>query len=116
MMKERMLVRASMFRLIALLVLVTSAFDYCAFDLSDPTAPMSSTRSEAIRDLVVQHKASIKSLISELPDDQCLGCAPSITPGLLILHRASLSTFVAQCAEPAIPSSDRIIPKRPPRA
>ena len=37
-------------RLVALLVLITSACDYCAFDVWDSTAPMSLTRSEAIRD------------------------------------------------------------------
>jgi hypothetical protein len=103
-------------RLVALLVLVTSGFDYCAFDLLDPTAPMSLTRSEAIRDLVPDHQTSVKNVTSELPDDQCLGCAPSILPRPLIVHRVTLEASAFPAAEAPLLLSDLFIPKRPPRA
>jgi hypothetical protein len=50
--------RAIILRLVAILVLVTSAFDYCAFDMWDPTAPMSSIRSETIRDIHLYPQSS----------------------------------------------------------
>jgi hypothetical protein len=53
-----MFLRAVLFPSVALLVLITSAFDYCAFHVWDPGAPMSSTRSEIIRDLVPHHRTS----------------------------------------------------------
>src|SRR5579872_1803318 len=102
-------------RLVALFVLVTSAFDYCAFDVWDPTAPMSLTRSEAVHDLVPNHMTSVQNLTSALPDDQCLGCAPSILPRPLRVHRVALDAFVFRAAVAPVPSSDRFIPRRPPR-
>ena len=108
--------RGVIIRLIALLVLVTSGFDYCAFDVWDPTAPMSLTRSEAIRDLLPGHQTSVTNLTSELPDDQCLGCAPSVLPRPLIVHRVTLEASAFQPAEVPVHSSDRFNPKRPPRA
>jgi hypothetical protein len=114
-MDERMLLRAVLIRLVALFVLITSAFDYCAFDVWDPTAPMSSAQSEAIRDLVPHHQTSAKIRISELADDQCLGCAPGISPHPLVLHRVAVNSFVFQSAKVSAPSSDPVIPKRPPR-
>jgi hypothetical protein len=108
--------RVVIIRLVALLVLVTSGFDYCAFDVCDPTAPMSLTRSEAIHDRVADYQTSVKNLPSELPDDQCLGCAPSILPRPLIVHRVTLEAFAFQSTEARVPLSDRVILKRPPRA
>jgi hypothetical protein len=105
-----------MLRLVALLVLVTSGFDYCAFDVWDPTASMSLTRSEAIRDLFPDHQTSVTNVTSELPDDQCLGCAPSILPRPVIVHRVTREASVFQAAETPLPLSDRFIPDRPPRA
>jgi hypothetical protein len=115
-MRHRGVIIRVLIRLIALLVLVTSGFDYCAFDVWDPTAPMSLTRSEAIRDLVPDHQTSVNNVTNELPDDQCLGCAPSILPRPFIVHRLSLEASAFQAAEVPVPSSDRFIPKRPPRA
>jgi hypothetical protein len=103
-------------RLVALIVLVMSACDYCAFDLWDQTAPMRLTRSEAIRTLVPDHQMSVKNVTSELPDDQCLGCAPSIMPRPLIVHRVTLDALLVRTAEVPVPSSDRFIHKRPPKA
>ena len=108
--------RVVIIRLVALLVLITSGCDYCAFDVWDPTAPMGLTRSEAIRDLGPYHQTSVKNVTSELPDDQCLGCAPSILPRPLVVHRAALEASAFRAAEVPVSSSDRFIPKRPPRA
>ena len=108
--------RGLIIRLVALLVLITSACDYCAFDVWDSTAPMSLTRSEAIRDLVPDHHMSVRNVTSALPDDQCLGCAPSILPRPPILHRVTLEAPVFQAAATPVPFGNRFIPKRPPRA
>jgi hypothetical protein len=108
--------RVVIIRLVALLVLVTSACDYCAFDLSDQTAPISLTRSKAIGDLVPDRQSSVQNLTTELPDDQCLGCAPSILPRPLTVHRVTPDAFVFQASEAPVPLSNRFIPKRPPRA
>jgi hypothetical protein len=114
--KERMPLRAILFRLVAVLVLITSAFDYYSFDVWDPTAPMSSTRSEIIRDLISHHQTSAKIGTSDLADDQCLGCAPGISPRPPVLHRISLNSFVFQALEAAVASSDLLLIDRPPRA
>ena len=108
--------RGVIIHLIALLVLVTSGFDYCAFDVWDPTAPMSLTRSEAMRDLFPGQQTSVTNVTSELPDDQCLGCAPSILPRPLVVHRVTLEASAFQAAEAPLPFNDPFIPKRPPRA
>jgi hypothetical protein len=111
-MHRRMLIT----RLVALLLLAMSACDYCAFDVFDQTAPMSLTRSEAIHNLVPDHRLSAKNVTSELPDDRCLGCAASLLPRPLIVHRGTLDAFAFRAAEAPVPSSDRFVPKRPPRA
>jgi hypothetical protein len=108
--------RGVILRVIALLVLAASGFDYCAFDVRDPTAPINLTRSEAIRDLSPDYQNLVTSVTSELPDDQCLGCAPSLLPRPLILHRVTLEASAFQAAETPLPSGDRSIPERPPRA
>jgi hypothetical protein len=108
--------RVVMIRLVALLVLITSASDYCAFDVWDPSAPMSAAGSEAIRDLVQYRQASVKMRPSELPDDHCLCCSPWIAPRRPALPRASLSSTVTQAAKASLPSSDPILIEHPPRA
>jgi hypothetical protein len=108
--------RGVIIRLIALLVLVTSGFDYCAFDVWDPTAPMNLTRPEEFRALVPDYQTSVQNVTSQLPDDQCLGCAPSVLPRLLMVHRITLEESAFQAAEVPLPLNDRFIPKRPPRA
>jgi hypothetical protein len=113
---EHMFLRAVLFRSVALFVLVTSAFDYCAFDVWDPAAPMSSTRSEIIRDLVPHHQTSAMIATSESADDQCLGCAPGISPCPPVLHRVTPNSFVFQATEAAVPSRDPSLIERPPRA
>jgi hypothetical protein len=115
-MDQRMLFRAVLIRLVALIVLITSAFDYCAFDVWDPAAPMSSAGLETIRDLVPGHPASAQIRTSESSDDHCLGCAPGISPRPAILHRITLTSSLFHPAEASVPSSDPIIPERPPRA
>jgi hypothetical protein len=104
-----------MIRAVAVLLLITSAFDYCAFDLEDPSAPMSSVRSEAIPDLVPDQQASAKIVTSELPDDRCLCCSPGISPRPPVLFRVTLNSLVFPTCEIAVPSNDPVVFERPPR-
>ena len=83
-----------MIRAVAALLLITSAFDYCAFDTQDPSAPMSAVRSEAIPDLVPDQQVSAQVVTSELPDDRCLCCSPGISPRPPILFRATLNSLI----------------------
>jgi hypothetical protein len=107
--------RVVMIRLIALLVLITAASDYCAFDVWDPSAPMNSAGSEAIGDLVQYSQASVKIRTSELPDDHCLWCSPWIASQRPALQPTSLSSSVTQAAKASLPSSDPILIEHPPR-
>ena len=109
--------RVVIIRLVALLVLVTSACDYCAFDLWDQTAPISLSRSEAIRVLIPDRQTSVQNVSSELPDDQCLwlrsidiASAAFQFIGLPWKRRRfALSKLLFRLG-------DRFIPRRPPRA
>ena len=104
-----------MIRAVAVLLLITSAFDYCAFDLEDPSAPMSSVRSGAIPDLVPDRQASAKIVTSDLPDDRCLCCSPGISPRPPVLFRTTLNTLIFPASEVAVSSHDPVVFERPPR-
>jgi len=105
-----------MIRLVALLVLIAAASDYCAFDVWDPAAPMNSAGSEAISDLVPDWQASVKVRTSELPDDHCLCCSPWIASQRPAREPASLSSTLTQAPKAFLPSSDPIVVEHPPRA
>jgi len=80
--------RAITLRLVALIVLLTSASDYYAFDRLDPSAPMNSAGLEAIPDLVPQTATTANLRTTDLPDDCCLCCSPWIAPQRPALPRA----------------------------
>jgi hypothetical protein len=104
-------------RLVALIVLLTSAFDYYAFDRWDPSAPMNSAGPEAISAFAPQTAATTASLhTTDLSDDHCLCCSPWIAPPRPVLPRVSVSSSVPQNARAAVPFSDPILIERPPRA
>ena len=103
-------------RIVALIVLMTSAADYAAFDRWDPSAPMNSAGLEAIPDLVPETATSLSVRATYLPDDHCLCCSPWIAPQLPALQPASLSSSVTQTAKASLQSSDPILFERPPRA
>jgi hypothetical protein len=64
-------IRAIMFRLAALLVLLSSAGDYCAFDLYDSEASMSRPRLVIFS---LGHATGPVVAPSTLPDDRCPCC------------------------------------------
>jgi len=72
--------RAIPIRLVALIVLLTSACDYVAFDRWDPSAPMNSMRLEVIPDLVPKTATTVSVHTVDLADDHCLCCSPWIAP------------------------------------
>src|SRR5580700_6532800 len=95
--------RVVMIRLVAVLVLVTAAFDYCAFDVLDPTAPMSSAQSGPVPDLASRHQPPAAIQAAESSDDHCLCCAPGISSRLVVLHRVILASLIFQAAETSVP-------------
>ena len=104
-------------RSVALLVLITSASDYCAYDLSDPSAPMSSAGSDSFMAGVIPSKLiPVQARTPNLPDDRCLGCAPSIAPKPPILLTSDLISFVVQNKTASLPYSEPASIERPPRA
>jgi hypothetical protein len=69
-----MRMQAIILRLAALLVLVSSACDYCAFDLNDPGAPMS--RPGVLLLVATDHAiCPLAVRMSDLPDDRCMCCS-----------------------------------------
>jgi hypothetical protein len=101
-----------MIRVVALLVLIAAGFDYCAFDVSDPTAPMNS--SGAIQGGLSRGQALTIQAI-KLPDDCCLFCTAGISPCPPVMHRATLISFVFHSPDRSISSRYPVIPKHPPR-
>jgi hypothetical protein len=109
-------VRAIIFRLAALLVLLSSASDYFAYDLCDPGASMSSAGPE----LLLTHTAHAITLplarTTDLPDDHCLCCSPSIAPQSVIVEPIALISSAFQCQSLFPPLADRQVFKLPPRS
>jgi hypothetical protein len=101
-------------RLVALIVLLTSAADYSVFDLWDPSAPMNSAGVAAIQRLVPQ--TGMTASATESPDDHCFCCSPWIAAKSPELPRAVLSLSAAQSAEADLPSTVPFLIERPPRA
>jgi hypothetical protein len=109
-----MRIQAIVVRLAALLVLVSSACDCCAFDLNDPEAPMNRPGSV----LVVQAVLAVNCAVvktSDLPDDHCLCCSPGIvSPTATFESPFLISSTVENRAQPTIPEVQMI--ERPPRS
>jgi hypothetical protein len=103
-------------RLVAWIVLITSAFDYVAFDLSDPAAPMSSAGREVAVGIVPPQLSPVQARTTDLPDDRCLGCSPSIAPKSPIVRTSDLISFVVENKTASLPSSEPASIERPPRA
>ena len=74
-------------RLAALLVLLSSACDYCAFDMFDSEASMSLPGPVIVSS---GHATGAAVATSNLPDDRCLCCSPSIPSQAATLERPLL--------------------------
>ena len=80
------------FRLAALIVLITSASDYWAYDQWDPTAPMNSSGPEAIAIFASNTPSAVSLHCANLPDDHCLCCSPSVAPPAPVLPQAGFGS------------------------
>jgi hypothetical protein len=69
-------VRRAALRLIALIVLFSGAADYCAFDVSDPVAPMSASGTPGFTSEGISCHMSPPGIShTDTQDDRCLCCA-----------------------------------------
>jgi len=107
---------STVIRIVALLVFITSAIDYCAYDLYDPSASMSLARSDIMAGIAPAKLTALRTRPSDLPDDRCLGCSPSIAPIPPILLISDLIAFVVENKVPSLRSSEPLPIDRPPRA
>jgi hypothetical protein len=107
--------RTIIIRLLALIVLATSAFDYYAFDRWDPSAPMNSAEL-AIHDLAPHTAITVSARTTSSADDNCLCCSPCLQPRRPALPRVHLSSSLIQIVNAWLPSADPILIERPPRA
>src|SRR5258708_4365737 len=103
-------------RIVALVVLLSAAADYCAFDRWDPTAPMSAAGLESTFSLT-PHAAMKGSLHTpSSPDDHCLCCAPCIAQNGPTVAGAGISSYMTPGGSANLPFRDPFRIKRPPRA
>jgi hypothetical protein len=104
--------RKSILRLAALLVLLSSVCDYCAFDRYDQEASM----SRPVPALLGDTGMAICPVTTDLPDDRCLGCSPSIAPEAATIEGPVLTSFVIENRphQPPIPEAQLI--ERPPKS
>jgi hypothetical protein len=101
-----MRIRATFSQLVAALVLLLSACDYCAFDMYDSEASMSQAVPVLFRSM--GHTVQIATVRTiDLPDDHCLWCSPSIASQAAILESPFLisSNFEIQANQPLIPEA-----------
>jgi hypothetical protein len=98
-------------RLAALVVLLCSVCDYCAFDRYDLEASMSRPGPVLLGDTGM----GICCVTKDLPDDRCLGCSPSIAPQAPTLEGPVLTSFIAQDRAIQFPIPEAPIIERPPR-
>jgi hypothetical protein len=111
-----MMLQAVTIRAVVLIVLLTSASDYSAFDRFDPSAPMNSAGAQAMPHLVSRTAILASLCTNDLPDDHCLFCSPWIAPQRSVLAQSSLSSAVTQSPKVVLPSSKPMRIERPPRA
>jgi hypothetical protein len=102
-------------RLAAFLVLLSAGCDFCAFDLYDPDASMSQPGPVMNVDTAnAICPAAMRT--SDLPDDHCLCCSPTVASQVATLASPFLisSAPETRAIQPTIPEA-RII-ERPPRS
>jgi hypothetical protein len=103
-----MRIQGVILRLLALLVLVSSACDFCTFDLFDPGAAMSSPGPRSISLPAAQ--------ASDLPDDHCLCCSASIPSPAVTLESPWLISSDVESSAIQAPIPEGRIFEQPPRA
>ena len=113
---EVMSARAIIFRLAALFVLLSSASDYSTYDLYDPSASMSLPGPALLLSAAAHPIALAERSTTNLPDDHCLCCCPSIALQRMSLESRVLILSVRERRVVQALVSDRHIIERPPRA
>jgi hypothetical protein len=110
-------VRHTALRLVALIVLLSGAADYCAFDLSDPLAPMSASGTpSAIVAGANRHMTQTSIRLTDTQDDRCICCAAGFPAHPIVLRGAAMIAIVNHVSvlRPCDPQLVRFDP--PPRA
>jgi hypothetical protein len=79
-------------RFAALAVLLTSVFDYWAYDRFDPSAPMNSSGPESAAVLDLHIPCGVGLHGANLPDDNCVCCSPIVAPLAPVVPQPALST------------------------
>jgi len=80
-------VRRVALRLIALMVLLSGAADYFAFDVSDPLAPMNASPAPGFTSGSISHRMNPAAVgHSDSQDDRCI-CCPATFPAQQIGFR-----------------------------
>jgi hypothetical protein len=104
--------RPIVLRLAALLVLLSSICDYCVFDRYDQEASMSRPLPVLLGDAGV----AIRPVTTDLPDDRCLGCTPSIAPQAPTLEGLVLTSFIIENRPHQLPIPEAQLIERPPKS
>ena len=108
--------RQAALRLVALIVLLSGAADYIAFDVTDPLAPMDAGRSSTISQRVIHRVSSTAIRDSDGADDKCIGCAAGfpvrpIRPGGVMVIASAPVLFLRH-----VPDAQLVRVNPPPRA
>jgi hypothetical protein len=103
-----MRIQGVMLQLVALLILASSACDFCAFDLYDPGASMSCPGPLSI--------SLPAARASDLPDDHCLCCSASIPSPAVTLASPWLISSEMESSAVQAPIPEGRSFEQPPRA
>jgi hypothetical protein len=80
-------VRVATFRLIALIVLLTGAADYLAFDVGDPLAPMNALGTPGFTAGSISHRMNPPAVRqTDSQDDRCICCAAGFPAQQIVLR------------------------------
>jgi hypothetical protein len=102
-------------RLAALLVLISSVSDYCAFDVNDPEALMNQTARVVIVQTVLAVNAPLLRT-SDLPDDHCLCCSPGFASQPVTLQSPCLISSSVEHHAVQPPTISIRVRKLPPKS
>ena len=107
--RDNAIVSRRLARIVALIVLIVAGGDYCAFDWSDPMAPMNAASDHSIN----PHRAS-SILANQSNDDGCLFCG-SFTVAA-VHHFVPADMVKPLAASPARPlrQTERVCIEQPP--
>jgi hypothetical protein len=109
--------RGATLRLIAIIVLLSGAADYFAFDVTDPLAPMSAAGTPSFISQYAKHHLSSTAIRHpDGADDGCICCAAGFPAPPIMLRGTAIIAIMntASVLRPCDPQLVRVDP--PPRA